>query len=286
MSVILNRHTFGALCTLGDGSLSSPYYPGLFERPSGVAVNGGNVVGYENYPATTPDNIVKVIRAADDSLPGSYVRILTGPSGSINTTSVYAGFPPTPITGSPFSSDTRTSTPYANLFPRWTGETAWDLNAYPDTTAFTAQGIGSPGLLSYVYPGIGSAAQYGVSLNSGWLPNDPSLGGDSFYAMEAKFKIFAQSNSVCCWNEGTQIELNLEIWKVDFTATYVPGTVGYHDFTLGTPSYDSTLTQTVTVDPSWESPSFVEIGEFAISPSSSGYFYFANDFWVSSITAP
>lgn len=285
MSVLKNRHTFSVLCELGDGDLVSPSYPGASTRLDMVYATAGSVIGYGNYPSTTPDNIVKLIRDETDNLPGSYIRIVTGPCGYLGNATVTAGFPPSPIAGSPFSTDERTGTPYASIHPRWTGEATWDLNAFPATEAITAQGLVQVMAFSYGYPGIADPARFGVSFDTGVLANDPSDGGDSTFDQEAEYKVFAQSNSVCCWNEGVELELNLDVWKIDFTATAVAGSPGVFTFTLGSASFHSTLTQTVTVDPSWESASNVLIHTFTI-PKVTGSFTFVNDFYVSSVTAP
>ena len=285
MSVILGRHTFGLFCTLGDGTLAAPlYYPGLFERDSGVFYSASNAIGYGLYPTTTPDNIAQLIRAGQ-SLPGEYSRMLTGPCGHLGNATVTAGFPAAPIAGSPFSVDTRVNVPWSNIFPRWTGETAWDFNAYPASETFTPQGLTSPMQFNYAYPGIGDLASYGVSFDTGSMPNDVADGGNSSFDQEAEFKVLVEANAVCCWNDGAEIEVNLDVWQIDFSATAVTGSPGVFTYTLGSPSFHSTLTQTLTIDPSWESGTFIPIHTFTI-PKVVGHFTFVNDFYVSSITAP
>jgi len=290
MSVILGRHSMGCICLLGDGTLTgSGVYPGLYARASNVAVNGDNVEGYLDYPSTTPDQICQVIRAEGNppSVGGREGRITTGPGGYLTTINVSSGFPPAPITGSPFTEDTRVPAgfgPYNTIYPRWTGETAWDLQTYPATAGFTPQGIVAGDIFLYTGPAFNSAARYGVSFDTGVLPNDPSIGGDCTFSQDGEFMVMADAEEVCCWNEGTQIELNVDVWQIDFTATYQPGNLGRFDITTGSASFHSTLTHTVTIDSSWEDP-YNRVHTFAI-PKVTGYFTFVNEFYVTAVTAP
>ena len=290
MSVILDRHTLASLCQLGDGTLTGTgYYPGLFVRPANYGVNGKNVEGYLDYPSTTPDQICKVIRAqgAPPSLGGRDGTVLTGPSGYQLTANVSAGFPPSPISGSPFTADTRVPAPFgpwSNIYPRWTGETAWDLQTYPATEAFTPQGLTSVMRFDYAYPGIGDVAREGVSYDTGVLSNDPADGGTSQFEQEAEYMVLANTAEVCCWNEGTTIELNVDVWQIDFNATAVTGSPGVFDYTLGSASFHSTLTHTVTIDSSWEDP-YNRVHTFTI-PKVTGFFTFVNDFYITAVTAP
>jgi hypothetical protein len=284
MGVILERHKAATLCKLGDGTLTAPYYPGFQQRPDEFYASTSSYIAFGNYPSTTPDKLVSIIRHTGSNSP-AYISILTGPCGYQTTVSVSAGFPATPISGSPFTANTISSTPYANIFPRWTGETAWDLKTFPATDAFTPQGLSSPGVFSYAYPGIGDAARFGMSFVTGNLANDPSLGGVSNYRQFGRYRILAKASEVCCWNEGATLVLKFDIWKIPFTATYRTGAVGYHDFTLGTAVFDSTITYPVTVDASWASATYVDLGFFIITPVS-GYFTFVNDVYISSVTAP
>jgi hypothetical protein len=290
MSVILGRHALASLCQLGDGTLTAPvYYPGQYLRPSNIGVNGLNVEGYLDYPSTTPDQICKVIRkyGSPPSAGGNDGTVLTGPSGYQVTVNVSAGFPPSPIPGSPFTADERVPAPYgpySTIYPRWTGETAWDFNAFPASANFTPQGLTSIMRFNYAYPGIGDPARFGVSYDTGIIPNDPADGGDSHFDQQGEFMVLANATEVCCWNEGTEIELNVDIWQIAFTPTAVAGSPGVFDFTLGTPSLHSTLTHTVTIDSSWTNP-YNRVHTFNI-PKVTGHFTFVNDFWVSAITAP
>lgn len=280
MSVMYQRHQAGLLCALGDGLLVAPYYPGLFVRATQPGKNGGNYEAYTDYPATTPDPIAKVIRRQND-WPGPVVQVSTSAVRFTGNGNVTAGFPPSPISGSPFTySGAAAGT---NIFPRWSAETAWDLNAFPASDSFTAQGI-TPGGIFYPSGLISSGpASNAVSFETGVLPNDLSVGGDSSYDQQAEFDVVGNADEVCCWNEGTEIELNLVIYKIDFTATAQVGNAGYFDITTGTASSHTTLTQTVTIDPSW-GPGYVA-HTFTI-PKVVGHFTFVNDFYVSAITAP
>jgi hypothetical protein len=292
MSVILDRHTLASLCQLGDGTLTGTgYYPGLFVRPANIGYNAVNAEGYLDYPSTTPDQICKVIRAqgSPPTLGGRDGTVLTGPSGYQITVNVSAGFPATPITGSPFTADTRVPAPFgpyagANIYPRWTGETAWDLQTYPATEAFTPQGLTSSLRFDYTYPGIGEPAKEGVSFDTGVLSNDPADGGTSQFEQEAEFMVLANADEVCCWNEGAEIELNVDVWQIDFTPTAVAGSPGVFDYTLGSASFHSTLTHTVTIDSSWTDP-YNRVHTFTI-PKVTGYFTFVNEFYITAVTAP
>jgi len=290
MSVILGRHTFGLLCELGDGTLTAPlYYPGMFTRPANAFGTSGSFLALDNYPSTTPDQICMVRRQygnppALDVFEGT---VVTGPSGYQVTVNVSAGFPPAPIAGSPFTDDTRVPAPfgpYSTIYPRWTGETAWDFNAYPASSNFTPQGLTTSFRFNYAYPGIGEIARFGVSYDTGVIPNDVADGGDSHFDQEGEFMVLANAVEVCCWNEGAEIELNVDVWQIDFTTTAIAGSPGVFDYTLGTASFHSTLTHTVTIDSSWLNP-YNRIHTFTI-PKVVGHFTFVNDFYVSAITAP
>lgn len=285
MSVILFRHSVGLICQLGDGTLTGPtYYPGVFPRPPNIYASSGSYVAYDLYPSTTPDQICKVIREY-----GYEGTVLTGPSGYQVTVNVSAGFPPSPIAGSPFTADERVPAPfgpYYNIYPRWIGETAWDFNAYPASAGFTPQGIAPGSQFNYAIPGAGISARFGVSYDTGIIPNDPAVGGDSHFDQQGEFLVLGVfgDSGVCCWNEGTEIELNVDIWQIDFTPTPVAMSPGVFDFTTGTPSFHSTLTHTVTIDSSWEN--FANrVHTFSI-PKVVGHFTYVNDFYVSAITAP
>ena len=279
MSVMKERHQAGLLCALGDGLLIAPYYPGSTIRNTQGGASGGNYEEYTDYPATTPDPIVKVIRRSF-GWPGPRVQISTAAARYTGNGSVTAGSPPAPISGSPFTYSGPASA--SGIYPRWTSEAAWDLNAFPASASFTAQGI-TTGIFFPTGPvNVGSASN-AVSFETGVLANDASVGGDSSYDQEAEFDVFASADEVCCWNEGTEIELNLVIYKIDFTATAQVGNAGYFDVTPGTASSHTTLTQTVTIDPSWDTGPVV--ATFTI-PKVVGHFTFVNDFYVSSVTAP
>jgi hypothetical protein len=289
MSVILGRHTLVSLCQLGDGTLIAPYYPGQYLRYSNIFATLGSIVGYLDYPSTTPDKICKVIRHYGNppAAGGGDGDVVTGPSGYQLTVNVSAGFPPSPIAGSPFIVDERVPAgfgPYSTIYPRWTGETAWDLQTYPASANFTPQGLTTSFRFNYAYPGIGEIARFGVSYDTGILPNDPADGGDSHFDQDGEFMVLAQATEVCCWNEGTEIELNVDVWQIDFNTTAVAGSPGVFDYTLGTSSFHSTLTHTVTIDSSWTGL-YNRVHTFAI-PKVVGHFTFINDFYISSVTGP
>jgi hypothetical protein len=69
-----------------------------------------------------------------------------------------------------------------------------------------------------------------------------------------------------------------------FNTTAVAGSPGVFDYTLGTSSFHSTLTHTVTIDSSWTGL-YNRVHTFAI-PKVVGHFTFINDFYISSVTAP
>jgi len=293
MGVILFRHTPANICQLGDGTLVDPQYPGLFERPFISNSSAFSTEAFTNYPSTSPDQLVKLIRSSSQGSTPS-CRILSGSGGRFTEVTVTTGFPPTPITGSPFTEDTRINYAYyANpLFARWTGETPWDLQTFTSTADFTRSGLGTllPPLGSvffYSVPGIVDTAKNAVSYETGPLPNEVSAGGVSEYSQTAQWNVFGQADEVCCWNEGYQIELNLVINKVDFTAVSdtTPGSYGYHIYTLGSSSYHTTLTQTVTIDSTWTTTFSTLLHQFQI-PKVLGHFTYVNDFYISSVTAP
>ncbi len=289
MALLQNNHAPAVLCQLGDGALTGAgVYPGLYIRAGAVAGSGFNTEGYMDYPSTTPDQITKLIRIGPGTSSGYFNKVNIGANGYVAVINVSSGFPPTPITGSPFTVDTRGgpgSGYYASIYPRWTGETAWDLQTYPATNGFTPQGLATGDIFSYLGSPLSSTCQNAVSFETGILPNDPAIGGDSSFIQDAEFVVEAVTDEVCCWNEGTSIELNVDIWQLDFTATYQAGVLGVFDITVGsTATYHSTLTQTVTVDSSWATAGN-RVHTFVI-PKVTGYFTFVNDFYVSAITYP
>lgn len=294
MSVILNRHVGDVFCLLGDPTLtSSGYYPGIYTRPDGTAFSGGSKAYYTTYPTTSPDQIVRLIRPPTvfSGFPGA--QVVTGSSGGLYYGTLTTGFPPTPFPGSPFFQDDRTGGALisgTSIYPRWSSETTYDLNTYPDTLSFTQQGIPTGCQFLYSANGLtGSSSALSMSYDSGPCANDPIYGGDATYAYQGNFSVLAYAAEVCCWNEGAQLELNLEIYAQDFTTSYVSGTFGNHDITLsGSPYYHSTLTQTVTIDASWMTQDigiYHRIHVFDI-PQVTGSFTFVNDFYISSVTAP
>jgi hypothetical protein len=280
MSVMYQRHQAGLLCALGDGNLIAPYFPGQFIRTPAGGTTGGNYEAYANYPSTTPDQIAKVIRRLN-GWPGPIVQVSTSAVRYTGNGSVTAGSPPSPISGSPFTYSGSASAD--NIYPRWTSETAWDFNAFAASANFTAQGITGGGIFFPSGPISSGTASFAVSFDTGVLTNDAVVGGYSSYDQEAEFDVIGYADEVCCWNEGTEIELNLVIYKIDFTTTAQVGSAGYFDITTGTASSHTTLTQTVTIDPSW-GPGYVA-HTFTI-PKVVGHFTFVNDFYISSVTAP
>jgi hypothetical protein len=158
------------------------------------------------------------------------------------------------------------------------------LQTYPATEAFTPQGLTSVMRFNYAYPGLGDPAREGVSYDTGVISNDPADGGTSQFEQEAEYMVLANATEVCCWNEGAEIELNVDVWQIDFNTTAVAGSPGVFDFTLGSASYHSTLTHTVTIDSSWADP-YNRVHTFTI-PKVTGYFTFVNDFYVTAVTSP
>ena len=110
------------------------------------------------------------------------------------------------------------------------------------------------------------------------------MGGGSTYNYDAEFSLIVNLDEVCCWNEGAEIDLEVDVGQTDFTTTYVPGVYGVHDFTLGSPSLHSTLSHTLTIDPSMEG-AFTVPYIFAI-PKVSGYFTYVNDVRIVAVRAP
>jgi hypothetical protein len=294
MSVVLNRVDAAAFCLLGDPALTSPYYPGLYERPNGSYIySSASFDLFRTYPTTSPSHIVKLIRISGTALGSHYCRLVTGSSGGLYNGTVTQGFPPMPISGSPFYQDDRSGGAIisaTDIFPRWVSETPYDLNTFPATANFTPQGIPTGCQFNYLANGLsGSTASMSVSYDSGVCANDPIFGGDSTYEYQANFSVLVYATDVCCWNKDVQLELNLEIYAQDFSTTYVSGTYGNHDINMsGSPYYHSTLTQTVTIDEHWMDADiglFHRIHIFDI-PKVNGAFTFANDFYISSVTAP
>ena len=288
MSVILGRHVGGAYCQLGDPALTYPYYPGLYARATGEGFSGSSSAYFTTYPSTTPDELVSLIRYKGGAVNGLSGQVYVGSTGGQYNGTVETGSPPSPIGGSPFYQDDRTGTASAYtgiVRPRWYTETAFDLQAQAATTGFTPQGIPPGCQFNYAAPGVaGASTNYSVSYDTGYCPHDPTMGGGSTYNYDAEFSLIVNLDEVCCWNDGAEIDLEVDIGQTDFTTTYVSGVYGVHDFTLGSPSLHSTLSHTLTIDPTMEG-TFTVPYIFAI-PKASGYFTYVNDVRIVAVRAP
>jgi len=288
MSVIIARHVGGAYCQLGEPASTYPDYPGQYARDPGEGFSGSSRAYFTTYPSTTPDELVNLIRFKGVIGTGLSGQVYVGSTGGQYNGTVETGSPPSPIGGSPFYQDDRTGTASAYtgiVRPRWYTETAYDLQAQAATTGFTPQGIPPGSQFNYALPGIaGASTNYSVSYETGYCPHDPSVGGGSTYNYDAEFSLIVNLDEVCCWNEGAEIDLEVDVGQTDFTTTYVPSVYGVHDFTLGSPSLHSTLSHTLTIDPSMEG-AFTVPYIFAI-PKVSGYFTYVNDVRIVAVRAP
>ncbi|CAB4192531.1 hypothetical protein UFOVP1233_44 [uncultured Caudovirales phage] len=288
MSVILGRHVGAAYCQLGDPALTYPDYPGQYARATGQGFFGSSSAYFTTYPSTTPDELVSLIRYKGGYANGLSGQVYVGSTGGQYNGTVETGSPPSPIGGSPFYQDDRTGTASAYtgiVRPRWYTETAFDLQAQAATTGFTPQGIPPGCQFNYAAPGVaGATTNFSVSYETGYCPHDPTMGGGSTYNYDAEFSLIVNLDEVCCWNEGAEIDLEVDIGQTDFTTTYVSGVYGVHDITLGSHSLHSTLSHTLTIDPTMEG-TFTVPYIFAI-PKASGYFTYVNDVRIVAVRAP
>lgn len=284
---ILSKRVGLPLCFLGD----------LTSTPPGVGITsyrvinnafGQNRIYGDDYPSTMPDEIMRKVRAYNgvSYCPGPAPRVYGVLIGGIMNNTVTTGFPPSPIPGSPFYSDDRGGGTGV-IYPRWTGETAynWDTTGagyfftpadWPDTSSTFDFSNGLTG------PGGKSIA---MSYNTGPQPNDPMFGGDSNYTYQSFVRVFVDAPEPGCWNDGAQLEINLDIWKVDQTLTYLTGTYGAHSFIYGTPAFDQTVTHTITLDSTSCIGSPYHVVDLLI-PDSLGYLTYLDDFYITSVTAP
>jgi len=287
MGVILQRHVGAAYCQLADTTLYYPYYPGEAPRPDGFGYSTSSYNAFTTYPSTTPDELVSLIRYVGGAGPVSGQIFIGSTGGQFNGT-VETGSPPSSISGSPFYEDNRTGSASCwagTMGPRWTSETPYMLAAEAATTGFTPQGIPPGCQFNYAAPGIaGASCNFSVSYDSGYCAHDPSVGGGSTYTYDAEFSLIANLDEVCCWNEGAEIDFEVEIYQTDFTTTYVSGVYGVHDITIGSPSLHSTLSYTLTIDPTMAG-AFTVDHIFAI-PRATGYFTYVNDFKIVAVRAP
>ena len=285
---ILGKRIGLPLCFLGDLSTTPPGFGSFSYRPINNASGQNREYGLD-YPSTTPDEIMQKVRGFNGvlSCPGPAPRLYGALIGGVMSNSVSSGFPPSPIAGSPFYSDDR-GLGSSVIYPRWTGETAyaWDTTGagyfftpadWPDTSASFDYNNG----LSDTTNGKSIAMSY----NTGAQPNDPGVGGDSNYTYQSFVRIFVDAPEPGCWNDGAQIVINLDIWKVDLTLTYVAGTYGYHTFTYGTAAFDQTVTHTVTLDSTTCTGSPYQVVDLLI-PDTVGYLSYVDDFYITSVTAP
>lgn len=288
MSVILSRHVGGAYCQLGDPALAYPYYPGELARDPGEGISTSSLSYFTTYPSTTPDELVNLIRYSGNSSNGLSGQVYVDSTGGQYNGTVETGSPPSPIAGSPFYQDDRTGTAsgfVSNVRPRWYNETAYNLEAQAATVNFTPQGIPPWSQFNYAGPGItGATTNKSISYETGFCAHDPSVGGGSTYNYDAEFSLIVNLDEVCCWNDGAEIDLEVDIGKTDFTTSYVPMVYGVHNITLGTPSFHSTLSHTLTIDPTMEG-AFIVTYIFAI-PRLSGFFTYVNDVRIVAVRAP
>lgn len=286
---ILRKRIGLPFCVLGDLSSTPPGFGSSSFRPI-VDASGQNREYGQDYPSTTPEQIMRKVRGYNgvSNCPGPAPKLYGVLTGGVMTNQVSSGFPPSPIAGSPFSADDR-GLGTSIIYPRWTGETAynWDTSGagylftpddWPDTTSAFDYLNG----LTDTTNGKSIAMSYAT----GFQPNDPSIGGDTAYQYDSYISIYMDATEASCWNDGAQIEINLDIWKVDLTLTYVSGTYGQHTFTYGTRSYDSTLTQTVTLDATNCSGAPYKITDWIIPVGTAGYLTYLDDFYITSVTAP
>lgn len=285
---ILRKRIGLPLCVLGDLN-STP--PGFGSTSYRVIVDppGNNREYGIDYPSTTPDEIMRKLKGYNgvDSCPGPAPKLYGVLTGGVMSNQVSTGFPPSPIPGSPFYLDDRGSGTSV-MFPRWDAETAyaWDTsgagylftpNDWPSTSATFDYNNGLTDTTS--------GRSIAMSYNTGAQPNDPSFGGDSNYTYQSFVRIFVDAPEPGCWNDGAQIAISLDIWKVDLTLTYVTGTYGAHTFTYGTPGFDQTVTHTVTLDSTTCTGSPYQVVDLLI-PDTVGYLSYVDDFYVTSVTAP
>lgn len=263
---------------IGISSYRNDFYPG-----------GYNMVYGASYPSTTPDNIMRKVRAygGTDFCPGPATRIYSGSRGGIyNGTCVDDNGDP--VGGSPFEINDTNPEPLfyyePALYPRWSSETDYDWQSTATGAGFTP--LEWPSASSYFASGFGLAGDLGrsisMSYDSGLVPNDPAAGGgESHYVYAANFGLWADIPSVSCWNDGAELVFNLVIHKVQINLSFVPGTQGYHTFTYGTPALHSTIPTTITIS----NDGFQKLEDIPI-PVEIGYITYVNDFYVSSVTAP
>lgn len=285
---ILRKRIGLPLCFLGDLSSTPPGFGSSSFRPI-VDPSGQNFEYGQDYPSTTPDEIMRKVRAYNgvSSCPGPAPKLYGVLIGGVMTNNVSSGFPPSPVSGSPFYSDDR-GLGTSVIYPRWTGESIYNWNVsgagyfftpadWPDSTSTFDFSNGLTGTTS--------GKSIAMSYNTGPQPNDPGVGGDSNYTYQSFVRIFVDAPEPGCWNDGAQIAISLDIWKVDLTLAYVSGTYGAHTFTYGTQGFDQTVTHTVTLDSTSCTGSPYQVVDLLI-PDTVGYLSFLDDFYVTSVTAP
>lgn len=285
---ILRKRIGLPFCVLGDLSTTPPGFGSSSFRTI-VDPSGQNREYGLDYPSTTPDQIMRKVRGygGASNCPGPAPKLYGVLIGGVMSNTVTSGFPPSPVSGSPFNSDDRGIINDV-VYPRWTGETAynWDTTGagylftpadWPDTSATfdSSNGLTDPT----------NGKSYAMSYSTGTQPNDPGVGGDSNYTYQSFVRIFVDAPEPGCWNDGAQIDISLDIWKVDLTLAYVSGTYGAHTFTYGTPGFDQTVTHTVTLDSTSCTGSPYQVVDLLI-PDTVGYLSYVDDFYVTSVTAP
>lgn len=285
---ILRKRIGLPFCALGDLSSTPPGFGSTSFRPI-VDPSGQNREYGLDYPSTTPDQIMRKARGYNgvNNCPGPISKIYGVLIGGVMSNQVSTGFPPSPIAGSPFTADDR-GLGTGVIFPRWTSETAyaWDTSGAgyfftPDDWPDTSAGFDYNNGLTDPTNGKSIAMSY----STGAQPNDPSFGGDSNYTYQSYVRVFVDSPGAECWNDGAQIVINLDIWKVDLTLAYVVGSYGLHTFTYGTRAFDQTVTHTVTLDATSCTGSPYQVVDLLI-PDTVGYLSYVDDFYITSVTAP
>jgi hypothetical protein len=282
---ILSKRVGLPFCVLGSYDYSPPgigLFRDDFNPPPYNRVYGAS------YPETSPDNIMRKVRAYNgaDQCPGPPTQIFTASYGGIyNGTCV--DDEGNPVGGSPYEIDDIQTDPlwkYGNrLYPRWESEDEYDWQNNAFGQQFTPLDFPSSSSAFSVSFGLGGEGRsIAMSYDSGIVPNDPAAGGgDSHYVYATNFGIWSNIPSVSCWNDGAELVFNLVVHKIPITLQFIPGTQGAHTFEYGSPSQHSIITKTITISEN----GFHRLEEIPI-PVEIGHITYVNDFYISSVTAP
>lgn len=270
-----------------------------------------NYTGFEDYPLTTPDNIVVMQSRQDHSFLyaehffGTRIYLQQKKSHNNSTypgDTVDAMYEPLHPNGVPteFSEDTIVESGY-KIYPRWQDSTPYDWwNTTVPNSVWPYYSLWNPQDVNYIYREI----PYGIfSFRKNSQPNGMSTvlnlstneyvevqynPANSFFSLTTDIALMVDSR-LCCFNKGATISGKIVYKKAQATLTSASGgAFGYYsgfNITWGSPVPHSEVDWSVTLGEDNCILSPYEQTKFTI-PQEDGYAVFVDDFYITSVTQP